>query len=300
MVVRETSASVPLPPVPPRRADGAPAPLRPVGGRPAPLPSAGGAAVSRARGTADTSPIRGAPRFRIPPVESPERRHPDRHMLFWQVRGSSVLTVEGQHVLLAAGHALWVPTGRRHRITVNADSVMLPLWFPAERTVTTVSGLSTFRVSPEMRTLFLALVQTTYTALVPEADIRRQVIALLETAPVTRGSLRLPTSGAALPVARALLLDPADDRPVEQWAQDTFTSVRSIERSFVRQTGMTLRRWRLANRMEAAAALLTAGGAQVGVVAHRVGYRDHSAFSRAFRSHFGLSPRSFSEAPTTR
>lgn len=285
MVVRETSANVPLPTVPPEAV---------------PLPFPGGTPVSRARVAGSPSPSRGVPRFRIPPVESAERHHPDRHMLLWQVRGSSALTVEGQHVLLAAGHALWIPNGRQHRITVNADSVMLPLWFPAERTATTISGLSTFRVSPEMRTLFLALVQTTYTALVPEADVRRQVIALLETAPITRGSLRLPTSGPALPVARALLLDPADGRPVEQWAQDTFTSVRSIERSFVRQTGMTLRRWRLANRMEAAAALLTAGGAQVGVVAHRVGYRDHSAFSRAFRSHFGLSPRSFAEAPTAR
>lgn len=257
--------------------------------------------MSRTRpGTAAPGPDRPVPRFRIPPVESPDHHHPDRHILLWQVRGSAALTVEGQHVLLTAGHALWIPRDNRHRITVNADSVALPLWFPAERTNTTISGLSTFRVSPEMRTLFLALVQTTYTSLVPEADIRRQVITHLETAPVTRGNLTLPTSGAALPVARVLLLDPADVRPVEQWAQDTFTSVRSIERSFVRQTGMTLRSWRLANRMEAAAALLTAGGAPVGVVAHRVGYRDHSAFSRAFRGYFGLSPRSFAEAPTAR
>jgi AraC-like DNA-binding protein len=55
---------------------------------------------------------------------------------------------------------------------------------------------------------------------------------------------------------------------------------------------MTLREWRTAQRMTVAARLLLEG-ATVSAVAHRVGYRNSSAFGRAFRRSLGMTPSQY-------
>ncbi len=52
---------------------------------------------------------------------------------------------------------------------------------------------------------------------------------------------------------------------------------------------MTLRQWRIKNRMEAAGTLLWSR-AGIEAVAHRVGYTNTSAFHRGFKTHFGMTP----------
>src|SRR5699024_2258755 len=67
------------------------------------------------------------------------------------------------------------------------------------------------------------------------------------------------------------------------------TSARNLERAFLRDTGLTLRQWRLHNRMKAASSLL-GNGASIASVGRRVGYTSTSSFTRAFRTHFGTTP----------
>jgi AraC-like DNA-binding protein len=72
-----------------------------------------------------------------------------------------------------------------------------------------------------------------------------------------------------------------------------------VERTFQAETGMTLRQWRIRNRMEAAAILLRSGAA-ADAVAHRVGYTNVNAFRRVFKGHFGISPTEYSDRYRTR
>lgn len=62
---------------------------------------------------------------------------------------------------------------------------------------------------------------------------------------------------------------------------------------FVKHTGMPTKRYLDRYRMERAAELLRIPDVAVGLVALSVGYRDPLAFSKAFRSHFGLSPLTY-------
>ena len=62
---------------------------------------------------------------------------------------------------------------------------------------------------------------------------------------------------------------------------------------FVKHTGMPTKRYLDRYRMERAAELLRIPDVAVGLVALSVGYRDPLAFSKAFRSHFGLSPLAY-------
>ncbi|MDQ1102784.1 AraC-like DNA-binding protein [Nocardioides zeae] len=65
--------------------------------------------------------------------------------------------------------------------------------------------------------------------------------------------------------------------------------MRTLERRFRAETGLSLRQWRIRNRMEAAAVLLRSR-TTTAAVAHRVGYTDLSAFRRVFKAHFGTTP----------
>jgi AraC-like DNA-binding protein len=66
-----------------------------------------------------------------------------------------------------------------------------------------------------------------------------------------------------------------------------------LGRMFRRETGLSFHRFLLNTRLRKASEMLTDPLLSIREVAHRVGYEDPSNFCRAFRSHFGLTPRSY-------
>jgi transcriptional regulator GlxA family with amidase domain len=166
---------------------------------------------------------------------------------------------------------------------------MLPMWFAVTDVATTLAGATSVPVSAEMRTLFLALIQSQTTIISPPVNIARQILSILEAAPRTAASQPMPVSPAALRIAEALLFNPGDDRSVAELAASVHASPRTIERAFRAETGMTLRAWRIRNRVDAACTLLRSSST-VEAVAHRVGYTTSSAFRRVFKEHTGLAP----------
>ncbi|HEY1135760.1 MAG TPA: AraC family transcriptional regulator [Nocardioides sp.] len=234
---------------------------------------------------ADTAPGR----VHVPAFAVEERAEPDQHVLLWQVRGASDVVVAGERRELVAGQALWIPVEVRHEFTVRVNSVVLPMLFPAGTTATTLQRPTAIVVDRDLRTLFLAYVQTSYSIIRPPVNIARQILALLEERPALPTGLPVPTSAAALAVAEALRFNPGDDRSVEELAASAHSSVRTVERQFAAETGMSLRRWRIRNRMDAAAVLLRSRTTPA-AVAHRVGYTNLSAFRRVFEDHFGTTP----------
>lgn len=224
----------------------------------------------------------------IPPATLAERCEERIHVLLWQASGTAALTIDGHERTLTPGQAQWIPAGVRHQFTVHADSVTVPLFFDAERTATTLSEPVAVTVSREMHTLLLAHSVSSTSQIVPAANLARQVLGLIETSTDPEGALPLPEQEPARSVAQALRINPGDTRTAGELAASAHASLRTLERSFLAQTGMTLRQWRIRSRMQAAARLLTRGMA-VEAVAHRVGYTHVNAFRRVFKEHHGIS-----------
>ncbi|WP_223881357.1 helix-turn-helix transcriptional regulator [Nesterenkonia ebinurensis] len=225
----------------------------------------------------------------IPPATLSERCEQDHHVLLWQVRGNAELVIDEKPMTLSEGHAAWVPAGVRHRFTVQANSVVVPLVFSVGRIATTLNEPTIIRVGRQLHTVLLAHGVAGMTAIALEANLDRQVLSLLERSPVAATAMQLPESAPARAVAETLLFNPGDIRTAEQLAASVHTSLRTVEREFRAETGMTLRQWRLRNRMQAAAVLLRTD-TTVHAVAHRVGYTHVNAFRRAFKQHFGITP----------
>jgi AraC-like DNA-binding protein len=68
--------------------------------------------------------------------------------------------------------------------------------------------------------------------------------------------------------------------------------LRTFERLFVEETGLSLAAWRRQSRSLASLSLL-AEGKSIGEVARAVGYESAAALSTAFKQCFGVSPSSY-------
>jgi AraC-like DNA-binding protein len=150
--------------------------------------------------------------------------------------------------------------------------------------------LRVVNVPPLVRELILAAVGEAPLDL-DEPRQRRLVDVLVDRlAPLPQAPLQLPLP--ADPRARALaerLAGPQADETIDDAARACGASRRTMERLFVAETGMAIAAWRRRSRFLEGLQLL-ANGEPVTAVAGRIGYATPSAFSYAFRRHFGEAP----------
>ncbi|MEV4819187.1 helix-turn-helix domain-containing protein [Micromonospora tulbaghiae] len=95
-------------------------------------------------------------------------------------------------------------------------------------------------------------------------------------------------TGVALAVATALARDPGDTTGLVEWADRLHVSVKTLQRDFDREFGMSYSQWRTKLRLRASLALLETR--PVGEVARRIGYASPSAFISAFAREYGYTP----------
>jgi AraC-like DNA-binding protein len=214
-------------------------------------------------------------------------------VLLWQARGASDISLGGApRQQLIEGHALWIPAGLRHALHVRADSVILPMHMRRRPSSGTLTAPTWITVDGELRTLLLAVLQTQNSVIRPDVDLERRVLRMLEGRAVPPTGLPMPRSETAHAIAEFLRDHPGDASALTELAEAHHVSARTVERAFLADTGMTLREWRSRRRMEVAGALLRRTDS-LGAVAGRVGYESASAFRRAFRAHFGMSPSEY-------
>ncbi|MEM7342116.1 MAG: AraC family transcriptional regulator [Actinomycetota bacterium] len=106
-----------------------------------------------------------------------------------------------------------------------------------------------------------------------------------------RAALSAPTHefGSVLTYMRANLDHPL---AVEDLAARAGMSRAAFDRHFKATTGLSPLRYLKALRLNDAA-MLIAGGTDIGVAAAKVGYRNPSQFTREFKRHFGATPRTW-------
>jgi AraC-like DNA-binding protein len=106
-------------------------------------------------------------------------------------------------------------------------------------------------------------------------------------------SLPRPLHERARKLADYFAARPNDGRPVEIIAAEIGgASLRTFERLFAEETGLSLAAWRRHSRLLTSLSLL-AEGKSIGEVAQAVGYESAAAFSTAFKQCFGVSPSSY-------
>ncbi len=116
------------------------------------------------------------------------------------------------------------------------------------------------------------------------------VVSHLEKASPVPIFVTLPREPRALAVTQAVLKNPAQSQTLAGLCAQVGVSVRTIERAFRRDVGTDFESWRRQVRLMKAVELLVAG-CSVKQVAFGVGYRQCSAFVKAFSRTFGTTPK---------
>jgi len=220
--------------------------------------------------------------------------HPHQHtwdQLIYASRGvMSVHTATGAWVV-PTHRAVWVPAGTEHRCVMLGEVAMRTLYLAPGTARSIPSQCSVVNVSPLLRELILHAVERgPLDARVPQdARLIGVILDHLAVLPTVPLRLPVPSDPRAQRAADRLQRDRDENPSLERIARHAGASKRTLERIFLKETGMTLGGWRQQLRLLKALPLLAAGE-PVTSVALSVGYESTSAFIARFRKVLGTTP----------
>lgn len=222
-----------------------------------------------------------------------EPHHHPRGQLIWAADGVLRVTSGAVVWIVPSSHAVWIPGGVAHHMMTETVAKTRNLYIDPVYPVRSESHGVMLRLTPLMREVILRLSQE---AAPDEAQLRNHLglVAIDEIGRLEVAPLDLP-AGRDLRLRRLighLVRNPAETRPLSELVQIAGASLRTIERLFQAETGMTFRQWRSRLRLLNAIELLGQGQSST-TIAYSLGFSSASAFVAAFRQHYGVPPQHF-------
>jgi AraC-like DNA-binding protein len=209
-------------------------------------------------------------------------------------QSAAVVETDAVYVVHPLLKALWLPAGVEHSVYSPRPFSLHSLYFPAG-SVRADEGPQVLGLDGLARELVLFLCTAPRPS---QRDARHaHALALLEqwlaAAKPDSFSLPKPRSERARKLAEHFTSRPGDGRALEAVAAEIGgASLRTFERLFLDETGLSLAAWRRQSRMLASLSLL-AEGKSMTEIARAVGYDSAAAFSTAFKQCFGVSPSAY-------
>ena len=190
--------------------------------------------------------------------------------------------------------AVWLPPKQNHSINILGDVAMRTLYLAPAISTTLAEEVIALEVSPLLREVILHIHDLNRLA---ESNIGHDRLAgvlvdLLADAPIGQLCLPVPVDSRAVAAARWMQQNPAELVALGTIAKQHGCSLRTLQRLFTRETGLSLDAWRQKARLIYAVTQLS-NGKNVTEAALLCGYDSVSAFIAAFKKLFGLTPGRF-------
>ncbi|MFZ6641984.1 AraC family transcriptional regulator [Undibacterium sp. TC4M20W] len=223
-----------------------------------------------------------------------------RHQLIYAVRGVMVVQTEVGRWVVPPTRAIWMVAGMTHEIRCIGEVHMRSVTVATDA----ASGLPGFTqavgISPLLRELIRAAMELSQPELsdlhyIPDSRdgrVMRLILDEIRVLPVLPLHLQMPSDPRLLRICELLQQQLDDTSTMADWAQRLAVDVKTIQRLFVKETGMTFGQWRQQARLLRALELL-ASGEKVIDIALALGYDSPSAFSTMFRKQFDQTPSQF-------
>lgn len=229
-----------------------------------------------------------------------ERAYPAWDQLAYASRGvMTVVTTEGVWVV-PPNRAVWIPAGARHSVRTSGRVSLCTLFLRPELARRRLPRrCMALDVSPLVRELVLHAAHRNTLARDRPVDRRLAGVIVDQLVTLPHAPLRMPLPVDARARKAAELLDAAPTTALARVARAAGASLRTLERLFLRDTGIPLGRWRRRARVIAALRLL-ADGTSITATATDVGYATPSAFVAAFRRELGTTPGRYFTGPGAR
>jgi AraC-like DNA-binding protein len=224
----------------------------------------------------------------------PAHKH-KRAQLMFAISGSLTVETEAGIWVLPTHRALWLPGGCRHTTVMRKPTELRTLYFDEKVSwVLKRKSLGVIEVSDLLRHLILEAVRQPWTYDMQSATGRLFRVLCDQLAEVQQAPAHLPepTSVVAKKFARVYRDTPDERRPLAVIAKQVGASLRSMERLFKTETGLSLGAWVQQFRLITALQYL-ADDMPVGDAAYAVGFQNPSSFIALFKSQFGTTPKTY-------
>ncbi len=222
----------------------------------------------------------------------PEHAH-GADQLIYATRGVMEVSARASFWLIPPQFAIWIPARTRHSIRMPGAVSMRTLYLRPGLGARMPSLCTVLHVSPLLRELVVEAVRLRRLLAKNHlhAALRDLIVAQLESASPIPTFVTMPKDPRALAVANMVVANPAAVRMHALCAQAAST-VRTVERAFQKDVGLTFEMWRRQVRLMKAVELLVAGRA-IKEVAFEVGYRQPNALVAMFRQTMGVTPKAW-------
>jgi AraC-like DNA-binding protein len=226
---------------------------------------------------------------------TPAHQHPSAQLIH-AVRGVMVVSTDSGQWIVPPTRGLWIPPAVAHSTRMVGAVQMRTAYIRPDAVPDGSAVCVVLKISPLLRELILAAIEI---AIPYQRDSRAgHVMQLLldeiQQLPALPLHLPLPTDARLRVICDRISRAPDDGTTVNAWAQRLQIDPKTIQRLFLRETGMTFGQWRTQARLLIALERLAAGD-KVLDVALDLGYQSPTAFATMFKKHFGLAPSRFFE-----
>lgn len=225
----------------------------------------------------------------------PPHYHLEGQLLF-AIKGVMLVETDENRWVIPPQRALWLPPLQEHSYRLLSQTELRTLYF----STSLIEACPNFTKSNDVHVIAAtALVKELIAGLFSdeyqEASHRTMALLLMEILSETdqlATELPMPQDERLYRVAKALLVNNRWEASLSELAGIAGMSERTFSRHFIHDTGFSFRNWKQRARICASLDLL-ANGIPLKQIAWQLGFSCPSAFSAAFRSILGTSPREF-------
>jgi AraC-like DNA-binding protein len=223
-----------------------------------------------------------------------ERHSHTRGQLVYAAHGVMLVAADAGQWIVPPTRGIWMPAGSEHWIRCIGTVHMRSLYVRPDAAPHLPTHSQAVGISPLLRELILAgmKIELPYAKASRDARLMRLLLDELEALPVLPLHLPQPSDPRLQRICARLQDHPVDGSTLTDWAQLLEVDVKTIQRLFARETGMTFGQWRQQARLLRALEQL-ASGDKVIDVALSLGYESPSAFAAMFKRQFGEPPSTF-------
>lgn len=217
-----------------------------------------------------------------------------KHQLIYAVRGVMVVQADVGHWVVPPTRAIWMRAGMTHAIRCSGEVHMRSLLVAVDAAPRLLDETQAVGISPLLRELIRVAmdVPQPYVPGTRDGRVMRLILDEVRALPVLPLHLQMPADARLLQICTALQAQLDDGSTMADWAGRLAVDVKTIQRLFVKETGLTFGQWRQQARLLRALELLAAGEKVIDV-ALALGYDSPSAFATMFRRQFGQTPSQF-------
>lgn len=217
--------------------------------------------------------------------------------LNYLTRGVMQLEIDGNRFLSPPQYGVWIPPNKIHYSSNDQVVVYRTVYISSSFSGRLPANPCCLTVSPILKSILEEFARRDVRAPVTEQENRlaRVVVDEIESAAPLNTYLPYASSAVINSILQELRLNPGDGRTIDNFSSDLGMTVRTFQRRWHAEVGITFVEWRQRLKFLAAIDMLEKGET-IQKISFKLGYSSSSAFIGMFRKMSGQTPEQYRQS----